>query len=297
LKLKLLSNMPKTVKKKTETILRRIQPDRKVKKRNLSMWPRKPRNFDLLDDCISNFGLTGSNLAYWIFSYLDFSSLQQGRLVCKSWCRYLTNCRLLWLNNLMRSKPYLENLFNKLSYDNSTSFLDKKNETTENFLEFADEFFERIKNQDNLNYGQMVRLFGKIQTISIVIIISRTEDISDLGIGLELKRNLIGEHLFEGIIVELEKMRHPFYNWLRRRISTTKSKKQEIKCLKKEIKDINATLHLFLQDMRQFLIQISGMMAENVISEENEIQKSLKIILQGLKRELYLDLDHRLWIM
>ena len=49
--------------------------------------------------------------------------------------------------------------------------------------------------------------------------------------------------------------------------------------------------------MRHFLIQISGMMAENVISEENEIQKSLKIILQGLKRELYLDLDHRLWIM
>ena len=42
--------------------------------------------------------------------------------------------------------------------------------------------------------------------------------------------------------------------------------------------------------MRQFLLQIKGMMEENVLTEEIEIQKVLKMILLGLKKELYLDL-------
>jgi len=277
--------MPKIiVKKQPETKLRRIQPDRIVKKKCETMWPRKPRNFDLLGDWISNYGITGSNLTYWIFSYLDFSSLRKGRLVCKSWCQYLTNDRLLWLNMLMRTKPYIENLFNKLSYD-------KYKETSASYTDFANDFFERIKRPNNLQFEQMLKLFGKLQTITIVIIISRTEDISDLTIGLDLKRNLIGKNLFEEIIVELEKMRHPFYNWLRRRISSTKGHKKEIRCLKKEIRDIDSTTHLFLHDMRTFLLQIKGMMEENVLTEENEIQKQLKSILQGLKKEIYLDLE------
>ena len=43
--------------------------------------------------------------------------------------------------------------------------------------------------------------------------------------------------------------------------------------------------------MRQFLLQIKGMMEENVLTEEIEIQKVLKMILLGLKKELYLDLQ------
>ena len=53
---------------------------------------------------------------------------------------------------------------------------------------------------------------------------------------------------------------------------------------------IEGTTHLFLHDMRQFLLQIKGMMEENVLTEEIEIQKVLKMILLGLKKELYLDL-------
>jgi len=184
----------------------------------------------------------------------------------------------------MRAKPYLENMFSKFSYV-------KYRETSEAYTEFANDFFQRIKSQNYLQYGQMLKLFGKLQTITIVIIISRTEDISDLNVGLELKRQLLGKNLFEEIITELEKMKHPFYNWLRRKISTTKTHKQEIRCLKKEIRDIEGTTHLFLHDMRQFLLQIKGMMEENVLTEEIEIQKVLKMILLGLKKELYLDLQ------
>ena len=69
--------MPKVVKKKPETTIRRIQPERKGKKRwdmvDPANWKdRKSRRFDMLDAFIKNYGGTGANVACKIFSHLDF---------------------------------------------------------------------------------------------------------------------------------------------------------------------------------------------------------------------------------
>ena len=62
--------------KNSKIRLRRIQPDRKVKKKPEIDW-RNARKHDLIGDWISNYGLTGANLTRWIFSYMDFSTLQK----------------------------------------------------------------------------------------------------------------------------------------------------------------------------------------------------------------------------
>ena len=90
----------------------RKQPERKAKKRaqesmanskseKFSKVPRKrqfkskmamnPTSFDLIGELISNYGeITGTSLVHEIFSYLDFSTLQQIRLVRQSWNFFLT---------------------------------------------------------------------------------------------------------------------------------------------------------------------------------------------------------------
>ena len=105
----------KHLKKKLR--FRRIQPDRKVKKKidyfsdsKTNKEMKDSKKFDMIGDWTSNYGSTGANLARQIFSYLDFSSLQQGLLVSKCWYRYLTNDYVLWRQMSMKTKPYLENL-------------------------------------------------------------------------------------------------------------------------------------------------------------------------------------------
>ena len=75
----------------------RKQPDRKAKKKPKM---EDPENFDMIENLLINYGMTGENLAHQIFSYLDFSSLQGGRLVCKSWNHFLTNDKMLWMDLL-----------------------------------------------------------------------------------------------------------------------------------------------------------------------------------------------------
>jgi hypothetical protein len=92
---------------------------------NFSEVPRKqlnceitsyPNSFDFIEELLSNYGkLTGVFLANQIFSYLDFSSLQQVRLVCKSWNFFLIKDRKMWIKILKRTQPYLEYLSNNLS--------------------------------------------------------------------------------------------------------------------------------------------------------------------------------------
>lgn len=75
-----------------------------------------PNSFDFIEELLSNYGkLTGVFLANQIFSYLDFSSLQQARLVCKSWNFFLIKDRKMWIKILKRTQPYLEYLSNNLS--------------------------------------------------------------------------------------------------------------------------------------------------------------------------------------
>merc|ERR1719219_1412667 len=115
----------------------------------------KSKKFDMVGDLFSKYSM----ISVQIFSYLDFSSLQHGRLVCKSWYHYLTNDPILWRDMLMRAKPYLKILFNRLTDD------EENKEIAAAFSQFTNEYFVCLKNQKSLNYEQMSKLFGKIQTI------------------------------------------------------------------------------------------------------------------------------------
>ena len=98
----------------------RKQPGRRVKRKfkdseSTAESTQESSQFNMIGDLISNYGMTGENVAHQIFSQFDFSSLQQGQLVCKTWNRFLANDRNLILNLLMKTKPYLEYLSKELS--------------------------------------------------------------------------------------------------------------------------------------------------------------------------------------
>ena len=74
--------MAKVVKKKPETMIRRIQPEWKGKKRLDMVDPadrkdRRPRRFDMIGAVIKNYGGTGANVPCKIISHLDFSNYQE----------------------------------------------------------------------------------------------------------------------------------------------------------------------------------------------------------------------------
>ena len=88
----------------------RKQPDSISKKRTREMMPKsKPRKFDIIGELLSNYGeMTGENISREILSYLDFSTLQQGRLVSKSWNVYCGKHFLLRNSGLVKTRgaPY-----------------------------------------------------------------------------------------------------------------------------------------------------------------------------------------------
>merc|ERR1719219_82785 len=95
----------------------------------------KSKKFDMVGDLFSKYSM----ISVQIFSYLDFSSLQHGRLVCKSWYHYLTNELILWRNMLMRSKLYLKIMFNMLTDDADDG--EEYRETAAAFSQFENEYF------------------------------------------------------------------------------------------------------------------------------------------------------------
>ena len=76
----------------------RRQSDRIAKKRTHEMMiaKSKPIEFDLIGELLSNYGeITGGNIVRQIFSYMDFSTLQESRLVSQSWNLFLINDNLI----------------------------------------------------------------------------------------------------------------------------------------------------------------------------------------------------------
>ena len=59
---------------------------------------------------ITEKGLTGENISRQIFSYLDFSSLTNARMVSKIWNQFLTHPqqRSIWMDFLRKLESYLE---------------------------------------------------------------------------------------------------------------------------------------------------------------------------------------------
>ena len=65
-------------------------------------------NFDIIGVFLSDYGMTGENIAIQIFSYLDFSSLTKGLSVCETWNQFLTKM-------LAKTQPSIEYLSHELS--------------------------------------------------------------------------------------------------------------------------------------------------------------------------------------
>ena len=72
-------------------------------------------SFDIVGNLLCNYGMTGEDLAHEIFSYLDFSSIQDSRLVSNPWNLFLSNDRKLWMEILRQTQPYIQFLTNQLS--------------------------------------------------------------------------------------------------------------------------------------------------------------------------------------
>ena len=156
-----MKNIMKKLKvDKNFKMAQRIQPDRQVKKKRKL---EKPKSFDIVGNFLYNYGLTGQNLAHDIFSYLDFPSIQDSHLVCKSWSIFLSNDRKLWMDILRQTQPFFEFLSNQfLNHENAKDSASK--ETKKNWKEFFDSIEIHAKN-DNFTCQKMIQLFKKIQVI------------------------------------------------------------------------------------------------------------------------------------
>ena len=149
----------------------RIQPDRQVKKKRKM---EVPESFDLVGNLLGNYGLTGENLAHQLFCSLDFSSIQDSRLVCKSWNIFLSNDRKLWMELLRQTQPFFEFLSNQF-WDGFSTIASKhqfssnknsaSNETKKNWIkEFLDSIEIRSK-KDNFSCQKMIQLFRKTRVV------------------------------------------------------------------------------------------------------------------------------------
>ena len=60
---------------------------------------------NIVNALLTGFGdWTGKNIARQIFCNLDYESLMQVRLVCKSWNSFVTKDRFIWLKMLWNDK-------------------------------------------------------------------------------------------------------------------------------------------------------------------------------------------------
>lgn len=91
----------------------RKQPDRKVKRKRKNT--EEPMEYDMIGILLSNYGMTGENLVREIFFNMSFWSIQQLKLVCKSWNIFISKDQILMLSIVRQAEPKLETLFIKLS--------------------------------------------------------------------------------------------------------------------------------------------------------------------------------------
>ena len=64
----------------------------------------EPTEIDIIGGLISNYSLTGENLARQILSYMDFRSIKKIRFVCKSWNKFLSEDRKLMLKIVRKAE-------------------------------------------------------------------------------------------------------------------------------------------------------------------------------------------------
>ena len=132
----------------------RNQPDRIAKKRTYEMMmaKSKPRKFDLL----TNYG--EPDITRQIFSYVDFSTLQESRLVSKSWNHYLANDKKIWMQAQEKHLPNLIYLTNQLAEN------EEENST------FWKEVWSSIKEvDDDISLKEIIQAMKQVQSIFEII--------------------------------------------------------------------------------------------------------------------------------
>ena len=266
--------MKKSKMKRTFQMAQRIQPDRQVKKKRKM---EEPESFDIVGNFLYNYGLTGENLAHEIFSYLDFSPIQDSRLVCKSWNIFLSKDRKLWLEILRQTQPFFEFLSNQLS-SNGEAKTSASNETKKNWIK---EFFDSLEicsKSDNFSCQKMIQLFKKIEVVH-ALLQCVIHDCPDYKV---FQKEFIGRKLAEEIQSEIdradfERFRYPqtFLPWLQGKIRCLSYLQERLKSQEEENWGPNYICYDCGIDCHQALIQ----------KKRDDIQVFKRELQHGIEKE------------
>ena len=71
---------------------------------------------DILGILATDMGMTGENISREIFSYVDIFSLMRGRMVSKTWNRYLSQQKCIWMAHLRKTLSFLD-YFEEMAQD------------------------------------------------------------------------------------------------------------------------------------------------------------------------------------
>ena len=63
---------------------------------------------DILGTLATDMGKTGENISRKIFSYVDIFCLMRGRIVSKTWNRYLSQQKCIWMAHLRKTQSFLD---------------------------------------------------------------------------------------------------------------------------------------------------------------------------------------------
>ena len=264
----------------------RKQPERKAKKRSqesmansksekFSKVPRRQSkskmttnstSFDPIGELLSNYGeITGESLAHEIFSYLDFSTLQQIRLVRQSWNSFLTKDRRLWLNILKGTKPFIEFLINEL--------VGKK------YSDVWKECFDKIAISDDFSCVKVYQTMRKIQGVFMVFQ-AFTGFYNVFG---KFKDYFVGEKLTEEIRMEIYGRKKPFLVWLQKNMEAI-----DINAWKKEmVKDYYLFERFSTNPNHPNFVSAEQMnYTKEIEALDNEYEKLSNVIILGFKQHL-----------
>ena len=139
--------------------LQRKEPMKYTSFIQMMMAKSKPIKFDLIGEFLSNYGeMTGGNIIRQIFSYMDFSTLQQSRLVSQSWNLFLINDKKIYLQLLKKQLPNLIYFTNQLA------------ENEEENSSFWKEIWRSIeKEDDDISLKEIIQAFKQVQGIFEIV--------------------------------------------------------------------------------------------------------------------------------
>merc|ERR1711862_103041 len=270
-----MGNRNKTLKmEESHKMALRNQPDRKAKKKPEI---EEPGNVNIIQNLLSNYGMTGENLVREIFSNLDFSSIQGSRLVCKTWNHFLTNDRTVWMAILKRTQPYLE----FLSYQLMSDHEEEKSAVERTVWK---DLFTAIETREDFSYGKILDLFKKIQ-----LIFAGIEEWNN-GISLsgccefllpndymdrKVEDRDIGPKLMEKINEIIEQESDPLVKFLYKKFTEIEKKEMDVENI-----DV-------LTDVSIFEEHIADLFQKIMLDAENSIKETQNEVQQRIKAELY----------